>query len=128
MARITGLLSFKRRLNLFAAEPRLVADLEDRHDIVKLAPQQLLHPEVPAELVVRRGKLRLSQFLHDGQEVTREVLQAGATLVTISGEESQSDPAADLYPLSAMVLMALGEAELWALPAGSLEKFFRTPS
>ncbi len=120
----TGLLSFKREAHLFSTRRQLVARLEGRHQMIKLAPQQLLHSQVPADFVVRLGKLRISQFLAGGDEVAREVLQAGAALVTISGDESQADPAADLYPLSSLVLMALGEAELWSLPAGSLRPVF----
>ena len=120
----TGLLTFRRDAHLFATRPRLVADVEDQREVVKLAPQQLLHPPVPSDYIVRRGKMRISQFLPNGREVSRAVLQAGAALVTICGDEADAKPAVDLYPLADVVLMALGEAELWALPAGSLHDVF----
>ena len=69
---------------------------------------------------MRLGKLRVSQFLPRGAEVTRAVLQAGALVTTGEIPAGEADPGTDVYYLSDMVLMALGEVELWALPADAL--------
>jgi hypothetical protein len=114
-------LSFRRDTHLFSARPALAEKLERMRTRVRLAPDQLLHPEVPAAFIVRLGKLRVTQFLPDGSEVTRAVLQAGSLLTTAKPAAGEADPAADVYHLSEMVLMALGEVELWALPPEALE-------
>lgn len=113
------ILALRRDVHYFTDHPGLAQRLEHDQRPVSLAPDELLHPPVPAEYVVRRGKLRVSQFLDDGREVTRAVLQAGATFRTLAGAAG-ADPAADVYFLPELVLMALGEAELWALEPGSL--------
>lgn len=112
-------LSLVRGANVFNADPERMESLEKLKQAVQLAPDQLLHPDVPATYVVRLGKLRVSQFLADGREITRAVLQAGAVLATdLQGRDA--DPAADIYILADIVLMALGEAELWRLPPDAL--------
>lgn len=113
-------LALHRDANVFAERQDLRAKLEKERQVVRLAPDQLLHPETPAAYVVRLGKLRVSEFQADGREITRAVLQAGATFTT-AGEDQGADPAADVYILGDLVLMALGEAELWQLPPGLLE-------
>lgn len=119
-----SLLKLDRRANFFARHGSQVENLEKSRQLVFLAPDQLLHPQPGTEYIVRLGKIRVSQFLEDGREMTRAVLQAGATLAIVeSGPQDDlfgGNPAADLYSLPDMVLMALGEAELWSLPAGSL--------
>jgi hypothetical protein len=116
-------LTIRREAHLFSSRPQLAEKLENIRQRILLAPDQLLHPEVPLTYIVRLGKLRVTQFLPDGTEVTRAVLQAGAFLTTgkISPEEA-ADPSAGVYYLSEMVLMALGEVELWALPTAALDK------
>ena len=116
-------LTIRREAHLFSTRPQLAEKLEHIRRRILLAPDQLLHPEVPLTYIVRLGKLRVTQFLPDGAEVTRAVLQAGALLTTgkISPEEA-ADPTAGVYYLSEMVLMALGEVELWALPTAALDK------
>jgi hypothetical protein len=116
-------LTIRREAHLFSSRPQLAEKLEHIRQRILLAPDQLLHPEVPLTYIVRLGKLRVTQFLPDGAEVTRAVLQAGAFLTTgkISPEEA-ADPSAGVYYLSEMVLMALGEVELWALPTAALDK------
>ena len=71
---------------------------------------------------MRRGKLRVTQFMPDGREVTRAVLQAAAVLMTRPAEVKAAEPATDRYLVDDLVLMAMGEVELWALPAGALEQ------
>ena len=113
-------LTVHRDAHLFSSRPQLAEKLARIRTRVLLAPDQLLHPEVPRVYIVRLGKLRVSQFLPRGAEVTRAVLQAGALVITGEIPAGEADPAADVYYLSEMVLMALGEVELWALPADAL--------
>ncbi len=114
----TPTIAVVRGANIFAADPERGDRLEKVRQVVQLAPDQLLHPDVPAAYVVRLGKLRVSEFLPDGREMTRAVLQAGAVLATSAAGDA--DPAADVYTLPDIVLMALGEAELWRLPPNAL--------
>ena len=109
-----------RGANVFNTGADRLERLAKERQAVLLAPDQLLHPDVPATYVVRLGKLRVSQFLPDGREITRAVLQAGSVLATEAGGRDD-DPAADAYLLHEIVLMALGEAELWRLPPGALD-------
>ena len=136
-----GYLTFVRDARLFVHDrslaERLGADLQS----VPLAPDEIYRPPLPADLAVRLGKLRVSEFLTDGREVTRAVLQAGAVLRTRTspaapacerpdpegmGESgNRADPGQDridpaAYPLNRVLLMALGEGELWVFPAGML--------
>ena len=112
-------LALHRQRNLLAEQPELRRRLEQEREVVQLAPDQILHADAPATYLVRLGKLRISEFLDDGREITRAVLQAGAVLDTATdGRPAQA--AADVYVLRDCVLMALGETELWLLPAGRL--------
>jgi len=115
------LLTIGRDSHLFSSRPLLVEKLEETRRRLLLAPDQLLHPEAPEAYIVRRGKLRVTQFLPGGAEVTRAVLQAGATLIASESAPGEADPAADVYHLNDMVLMALGEIELWVLPPEALD-------
>lgn len=116
------ILTIRRDAHLFSTRPLLAEKLEQIRKRILLAPDQLLHPEVSKAYIVRLGKLRVTQFLPNGTEVTRAVLQAGALLTAGKISHGEADPAADVYFLSEMVLMALGEVELWALPAAALEQ------
>lgn len=109
----------RRDARLFADRPELAERLAGRRRTLPLAPDQLLHPQVPAGYLVRRGRLRVTQLLPDGREITRAVLQAGAGLESRSA--GSVDAAADIYPLRDVILAALGETELWEVPAGSLD-------
>lgn len=106
--------------HLFSSNPRELEKLERNRRVIRLVPDQLFHPEGPAEFIVRLGKMRISRFLPDGREITRAVLQAGSMFKTLDADPTSDDPAADIYDLSDIVLMAMGEGELWALPPGSL--------
>ncbi len=114
-------LAIRRDAHFFSTRPQLAEKLEQTRKRILLAPDQLLHPKAPMAYIVRLGKLRVTQFLPSGAEVTRAVLQAGALLTTENISSGEADPAADVYHLSETVLMALGEVELWALPTGALE-------
>ncbi len=115
-------LIIRRDAHLFADRPGLMERMAKQRALVPLAADQLLHPATAHDYIVRRGKLRVSQFLTDGREVSRAVLQAGAVLLTRPGEGQEAEPAADRYLVDELVLMALGEVELWILPAGALEQ------
>jgi hypothetical protein len=115
-------LTIQRGAHFFSNRPELAEKLEKTRRRILLAPDQLLHPEVSVAYIVRLGKLRVTQFLPAGTEVTRAVLQAGALLTVAEISPEQADPAADVYYLSDMVLMALGEVELWALPTEALDQ------
>ncbi len=104
----------------FSNNQRDVENLEQTSQTIKLIPDQLFHPVEPAEFIVRRGKLRVSRFLTDGREITRDVLQAGSTFKIITPGVLEVDHEADIYDLADIVLMSLGEGELWALPPGTL--------
>ena len=116
------ILTVKRDAHLFSSQPLLAEKLEQSRRKIQLAPDQLLHPEVPMAYLVRLGKLRVTQFLPGGLEVTRAVLQAGSLLIAAENHDREADPAANVYNLAEMVLMALGEVELWALPSAALEQ------
>jgi len=116
------ILTVRRDAHLFSVQPVLAEKLEQTRKRIRLAPDQLLHPTVPMAYIVRLGKLRVTQFLPRGAEVTRAVLQAGSLLTTAEISAEQADPAQDVYYLSEMVMMALGEVELWALPPEALEQ------
>lgn len=116
------ILTVKRDAHLFSAQPILAEKLEQSRRKIQLAPDQLLHPDVPMAYIVRLGKLRVTQFLPRGIEVTRAVLQAGSLLIAEENPHRKADPAANVYYLAEMVLMALGEVELWALPPAALEQ------
>jgi hypothetical protein len=115
-------LAIRRDAHLFASRPLLVEKMKLASRPVLLAPDQLLHPEPDTAYIVRLGKLRVTQFLPKGTEVTRAVLQAGAVLICQDASDGEADPAHDVYNLPEMVLMALGEVKLWALPAAALEQ------
>ncbi len=113
------LLSLRRDEHLFSRQPELAGELAQVRRVLPLAPDQLLHPVVPAVYLVRRGRLRVTQLLADGREITRAVLQAGAGFETQA--DGAADPQRDTYPLADMILAALGETELWQVPAGSFD-------
>jgi hypothetical protein len=112
-------IALEREAHFFATRPGLAERLEKTRVLVYLAPDQLLHPEPDTEYIVRLGKLRVTQFLDDGREVARAVLQAGSVFSIRPAQAHGDNPASDVYTLPDVVLMALGETELWALPLGA---------
>ena len=115
-------LTIHRGARFFSTRPELAEKLEKTRRRLLLAPDQLLHPEVSVAYIVRLGKLRVTQFLPANSEVTRAVLQAGALMTVADISPEQANPGADVYYLSEMVLMALGEVELWAVPIEALDQ------
>ncbi len=72
------------------------------------------------------GWLAFSSRNHPiGREVTRAVLQAGAMFRTGHPGSGAPDPVpnpeADIYDLAHIVVMALGDVELWDLTATDLD-------
>ena len=112
---------FGRDDHFFAKNASIVEDLESRRELVVLGPDQILHPVIPRYYIVRKGKVRVSQFMKDGREITRAVLQAGSVFYTQWTNDDGDKPAADLYNLSGIVIMALAETELWSFPEQSLD-------
>ena len=110
-----------RTAHFFSTRAGLAERLEKSRKLVYLAPDQVFHPLADSEYIVRLGKLRVSQFLEDGREITRAVLQAGSVIKIRPPQDHGDNPASDVYSLPDMVLMALGETELWLLPAGSID-------
>lgn len=115
-------LIFGRNDHFFGDNAGMVEELQQRREMVVMASDQLLHPQVPRYYIVRKGKVRISQFLDDGREITRSVLQAGSLFRTQRAEDTRDKPAADIYSLSSIVIMALGEAELWVFDENDLRK------
>lgn len=113
------LLCLHRETHLFAQQPDLAARLALDRRVLPMAPDELLHAVTPAGYLVRRGRLRVTQLLPDGREITRAVLQAGAGLET--RKSGGGDPDRDAYPLADIILAAIGEAELWQVPVGSFD-------
>jgi hypothetical protein len=118
---VAKILTIQREAHFFANRPGLADEVEKLRQLIPLATDQLFHVPVPGDHIVRRGKLRVSQFMPDGREVSRAVLQAGAVMLAREGEEREANPAADCYNVDDLVLMALGDVELWSLPAGAVE-------
>lgn len=119
-----ALFAFSREDRLFAQKRSLVRELEKERTSIALIADQLYHPPVPVDVVVRLGNLRVSRFLDDGREVTLAILQAGNTFRTRAAESDPrlgDSPSSELYRLADVVLMAIREAEIWVLTAGSLD-------
>ncbi len=118
-----GTVALERDARFFATRRALADRLRAQRTKIRLIADELLHPEPPCDLVVRRGNLRVSEMLDDGREVTRAVLQAGAVcrVRTLESPPHGDHPGSPLYSLGHTVLMALGEAEIWSLPAGALD-------
>lgn len=109
-----------RSARIFSGRPGLSGGLGRDAEVVALAGGQIHHPAVGREVVVRLGRLRVSEFLPDGREVCRAVLQAGSYLVTRAAGDDASRSGRTAYPLERMLVMALGRTELWVLPPGTL--------
>ncbi len=88
---------------------------------LRLASSQLFPAEREGAVVVRRGRLRVTEFLPDGREICRAVLQSGSYLL-VSAAPPVDDDGRGILSLERCVLMALGETELWLLPPGALQE------
>lgn len=107
-----------RNTRLFVRRPDLRDEIHAQSETVDLAPNQLCRLLPDRDYVVRLGRLRLSEFLDDGRELARAVLQNGSSFMTRTLTDD-TDPADDCFSLDKTVLMALGDARLWSLPAGA---------
>ena len=112
--------AFARDARLFARRAVDPRRLEAERETVPLLPNELHQPPVPADVAVRLGRIRVSEFLPDGREITRAVLQAGALFRTRPWPQPPQIPAPG-FDLAYVVLMALDDAELWVLPPGALD-------
>ncbi len=123
-----GELALGRAARIFSGRPGLSRSLGREARVVPLAANQIFRPEPGLEVVIRLGRLRISEFLPDGREVCRAVLQAGSYLVARSTAEPESNDSApgperrNVFPLDRMLVMALGRTDLWVLPAGTLRR------
>lgn len=104
-----------RDARLFVRRPELRDDLAARRTRIELSHNEIFHAEAPADYVVRLGRLRVTEFLPDGREVTRSVLQSGSCF-TAGGEAAGVESS---YPLDRTTVMALGDAVIWRLPPGT---------
>ncbi|MBU0741402.1 cyclic nucleotide-binding domain-containing protein [bacterium] len=111
-------LTLIRDARLFMRRPELRDELSDARYARHLAPYELLRAACPADYVMRLGRARVTEFLPDGREVTRAVLQSGSCFTT--REEAGGGDSS--YPLDRTTVMALGDAELWRLPAGTFDE------
>ncbi|HOX24635.1 MAG TPA: hypothetical protein PLL30_02600 [Candidatus Krumholzibacteria bacterium] len=118
-----GTVAFDRDARFFVTHRQRADRLREECRVVRLVPDELLHPAPPCDFVLRRGNLRVSELLADGREVARAVLQAGAVCQVREGAPAGvgDDGGSPLYSLGNTVFMALGETEIWYLPAGSLD-------
>lgn len=122
----SGVFSWVREAHPFARDRSRLRDLTRERQTIQLAPDQLYPPPVPIDAMVRLGKLRVTEFLEDGREVTRAILQAGAVFRTCARNTATPVAAggdASHHDLADIVLTSLGEAELWLLPAGMLDQY-----
>ena len=113
-----AILTLLRDARLFMRRPELRDAWREERAEMELAADELVHPEAPADYVLRLGRIRLTEFLADGREICRAVLQAGSCFVVRDGAAGAAP--GDAFPLEMTTLMALGDAELWRLPAGAL--------
>jgi len=93
--------------HLFGRRPDLLDDLQREADVLQLVANELVDIDPIADWVVRRGRLRLAEFLDDGREMTRGVLEAGSCFVTRSEDDFEG------LPRDLVTVMALGDTELW---------------
>ncbi len=80
--------------------------------MLRLATARLLQPDGPGELLVHRGRLRISELRDEGGEIARDVAQAG----DVWRCQPDPPPAGPAYPLARCVLMALGESRVVLSP------------
>lgn len=106
--------------HLFGRRPELMDALADAAALQRLTSNQLVDLDPVADWVVRRGRLRLAEFLDDGREMAHGVLEAGSCFVTRARHDPDPDVATAPLPRDRATLMALGETELWRLEAGAL--------
>lgn len=115
-------LELLRDARLFVRRAGALARLEsERTARIRLTADQIHHLDAPGDFVVRHGRLRLSEFLDDGREVCRAVLQAGFCFMIHGAAAARTGT-----PLDVCVLMALGDAELWRLPSGTFARLDAT--
>ncbi len=112
---------FQRSDLFFVNNAAKMESLKTHSRKIDLTSDQILHPDTPQHYIVRKGKIRISQFLDDDREITRTILQAGSVFSTFNKEDIGDKPAADIYSLPGIVVMSLTETELWAFSENALD-------
>lgn len=117
-----GTLEVVRDARVFSAGADRIRELETLASVHRLLAGQELELEPPCDLVVRQGNLRVTEYLPDGREVTRAVLQTGMVCRLRAGEPAARSDASGspLYSLAATALISLGASEIWQLPTDAL--------
>lgn len=117
-----GTLEVVRDARVFTAGADRIQELEAQASLHRLLAGQELELESACDLVVRQGNVRLCEFLPDGREVTRAVLQTGMVCRLRGGDQAVRSDAAgsSVYSLKATSLVSLGASEVWQLPVGIL--------
>jgi len=120
--RTGGTLEVVRDARVFTAGTDRIREMENQSTVHRLLAGQELELESACDLVVRQGNVRLCEYLPDGREVTRAVLQTGMVChLRPGGPTVRSDAdGSSLYSLEATSLVSLGASEVWQLPAGAL--------
>lgn len=99
--------------HLFGRRPELMEALATEARRQRLVIDQLVDLDPVADWIVRRGRLRLAEFLPDGRELARGVLETGTCFTTRTGPPDPDDDRS--LDRDRITLMALGESELWRL-------------
>jgi hypothetical protein len=84
--------------------------------VLHLCANELVDLDPVADWVVRLGRIRLAEFIDDGRELTRGVLEAGSCFITRC-EDISNGLARDR-----VTVMALGETELWRCDADAFRR------
>lgn len=117
-----GTLEVVRDARVFTAGTDRIREIEGQAVTHRLLAGQELEADQACDLVVRQGNIRLCEYLPDGREVTRAVLQTGMVCrLRVGVAASRSDAAgSSLYSHTAASLVSLGASEVWQLPVGAL--------
>lgn len=117
-----GTLEVVRDARVFTAGADRIQELEGQSVTHRLLAGQELEAAAACDLVVRQGNVRVCEYLPDGREVTRAVLQTGMVCRLRDGMAAGRSDAtgSSLYSLTAASLVSLGASEVWQLPVGAL--------
>ncbi len=102
--------------HLFGRRPTLMDDLHPEATVLHLCANELVDLDPVADWVVRLGRIRLAEFLDDGRELTRGVLEAGSCFIT------RCEDIPNGWIRDRVTVMALGETELWCCDADAFRR------
>ena len=102
--------------HLFGRRPDLMETLHQDTTVLHLCANELVDLDPVADWVVRLGRIRLAEFLDDGRELTRGVLEAGSCFIT------RCEDIPDGLVRDRVTVMALGETELWRCDADAFRR------